>query len=231
MSQTVKIIDADGIIQEPIENQLQQYHYFPSIVYSVKKPEFLEVVKTVSDEYLAKCREDQKEIDDIYPVVMTDNFYDDSRVKEFSKYVGQTAWDILQGQGYAMDQFNTQFTEMWTQEHHKHSLMEQHIHGYGSQIIGFYFLETPENCSRVVFHDPKAGKVQLNLPELNSSNATLASNMINFLPEPGMFLFTNSWLPHSFGRHAADEPIKFVHFNLTIQQAQQVCLTPTAEII
>lgn len=231
MSQTVEIIDADGVIQEPIENQLEQYHYFPSIVYSVRKPEFLEAVKTVSDEYLAKRKEEQKEINDIYPVVMTDNFYDDPRVEEFSKYVGQTAWNILQGQGYAMDQFSTQFTEMWTQEHHKHSLMEQHIHGYGSQIIGFYFLETPENCSRVVFHDPKAGKVQINLPESNPSNATPASNMINFVPEPGMFLFTNSWLPHSFGRHAADKPIKFVHFNLTIQQSKQISIASAAEIV
>ena len=168
MSQTVEIIDANGVVQEPIESQLEQYHYFPSIVYSVKKPEFLDIVKTVSDELLAKRRKEQKEIDDIYPVVMTNNFYDDPRVEEFSKYIGQTAWNILQSQGYAMDQFNTQFTEMWTQEHHKHSLMEQHIHGYGSQIIGFYFLETPENCSRVVFHDPKPGKVQINLPESDS---------------------------------------------------------------
>jgi hypothetical protein len=68
VSQTVEIIDADGVIQEPIENQLEQYHYFPSIVYSVKKPEFLDIVKTVSDEYLAKRREEQKEIDDILSI-------------------------------------------------------------------------------------------------------------------------------------------------------------------
>ena len=231
MSQTVEIIDADGVIQEPIENQLEQYHYFPSIVYSIKKPEFLEVVKTVSDEYLAKRKEEQKEIDDIYPVVMTDSFYADSRIEEFSNYVGQTAWNILQNQGYAMEQFNTQFTEMWTQEHHKHSLMEQHIHGYGSQIIGFYFLETPENCSRVIFHDPRPAKVQINLPEADITQAMPASTMINFLPEPGMLLFTNSWLPHSFGRHAADKPIKFVHFNLSIQIAEKTCITSIAEVI
>jgi hypothetical protein len=58
-----------------------------------------------------------------------------------------------------------------------------------------------------------------------------ASNMINFLPEPGMLLFTNSWLPHSFGRHAADKPIKFVHFNLSIQIAEKTCITSIAEVI
>jgi uncharacterized protein (TIGR02466 family) len=125
------------------------------------------------------------------------------------------------------------FTEMWTQEHHKHSAMDAHVHGFGSQIVGFYFLETPEDCSRVVFHDPRAGKVQIDLPEQNINAATPASKAINFTPKPGMMIFANSWLMHSFTRHAADKPIKFVHFNLTvIQQPQtQTCNHNHAEVI
>jgi len=114
------------------------------------------------------------------------------------------------------------FTEMWTQEHHKHSAMDAHVHGFGSQITGFYFLETPEDCSRVVFHDPRAAKVQIDLPEQDMSMATPASKMINFTPKPGMMIFANSWLMHSFTRHAADLPIKFVHFNLTVIMQPQV---------
>jgi hypothetical protein len=231
MAQTIEIIDADGVTQTPTE-QMEQWNYFPSTLYVIQKPEFLEVVKQVSDELLAKRKEEMGEVNEIYPVVMTDNFYDDPKAKEFSEYVGQTAWNILQGQGYSMDQFNTQFTEMWVQEHYKHSLMEQHVHGYGSQLIGFYFLDCPENCSRLVIHDPRPGKVQNNLPETDVSVATYGSNMINFEPKPGMLVFANSWLPHSFGRHANDKPIQFVHFNLTVNYAPTLtaCQTP-AEII
>jgi hypothetical protein len=125
--------------------------------------------------------------------------------------------------------------EMWTQEHHKHSSMDQHTHGYGSQIVGFYFLEAPENSSRVVFHDPRMGKVQIDLPESDSNNATVASKMINFEPKPGLMIFANAWLAHSFTRHANDKPIKFVHFNLSVQIAQQVSanpeILPAAEVI
>jgi uncharacterized protein (TIGR02466 family) len=119
---------------------------------------------------------------------------------------------------------------VWTQEHHKHSLMEQHVHGFGTQLVGFFFLETPENCSRAMFHDPRGGKVQINLPEADMSVATPASNTINFAPEPGMMLISNAWLPHSFGRHGSDKPIKFVHFNLSVRY-NQTCAAPAAEVI
>jgi uncharacterized protein (TIGR02466 family) len=123
-----------------------------------------------------------------------------------------------------------QFTEMWTQEHYKHSVMEQHVHGYGSQIVGFYFIETPENCSRVVFHDPRSAKIQIDLPEQDMTMATPASKMINFVPKPGLLVFANAWLAHSFTRHASEQPIKFVHFNVSVLQAQEPAIPP-AEIV
>jgi hypothetical protein len=56
--------------------------------------------------------------------------------------------------------------------------------------------------------------------------------MVNFQPNPGLLIFANSWLPHSFSKHASDEPIKFVHFNLTVVPAQQnYAAAPSAEII
>jgi uncharacterized protein (TIGR02466 family) len=184
----------------------------------------------VSDEQLEVARK-ERGLDEIYPVVMTGNYYADARVTDFANFVGATAWNILQEQGYAMEDKVVQFTEMWTQEHHKHSSMEQHVHGFGVQIVGFYFLETPEDSSRVVFHDPRSGKVQNDLPEQNMVNATPASRMVNFEAKEGRLIFSNSWLPHSFTRHASDKPVKFVHFNLTVTQAHPTCTMPAAEII
>jgi uncharacterized protein (TIGR02466 family) len=166
---------------------------------------------------------------------MTNNFYGDPRMAEFSEFVGATAWNILNEQGYDMQNMAVSFTEMWTQEHHKHSAMDAHVHGFGSQIVGFYFLETPEDGSRVVFHDPRSAKVQIDLPERDMSAATPASKAINFTPKPGLMIFANSWLSHSFTRHAADKPIKFVHFNLTViptPATNNACdIPPAAEII
>lgn len=215
---------------ETPNTQLEVAYHFPCPIYIIERPDFLDAVKVVSDEQLEVARK-ERDLDELYPVVMSGNYYADARVTDFANFVGATAWNILQEQGYAMEDKVVQFTEMWTQEHHKHSSMEQHVHGFGVQIVGFYFLETPEDSSRVVFHDPRAGKIQNDLPEQNMVNATPASRMVNFEAKEGRLIFSNSWLPHSFTRHASDKPVKFVHFNLTVAQVQPTCTMPAAEVI
>lgn len=220
---------AESVAEVVKQTQLQVAYQFPCPIYIIERPDFLKAVGTISEEGLENQRKERK-LDDMYPVYMTENFFGDSRMAGFTEFVGGTAWNILNEQGYAMADKAVQFTEMWTQEHHKHSAMDQHVHGFGSQIVGFYFLETPENCSHLVFHDPRAAKVQIDLPEQDTSMASPASKMINFAPKPGMMIFANSWLAHSFTRHAVDLPIKFVHFNLTVVQAPQTAFT-AAEVI
>ena len=221
---------AEAVKEVVVQSQLQVAYHFPCPIYIIERPDFLEAVSIVSEESLDVQRK-ERDLNEIYPVYMTGNYYGDARMAKFTEFVGSTAWNILNEQGYAMQDKAVQFTEMWTQEHHKHSAMDAHVHGFGSQIVGFYFLETPEDSSRVVFHDPRAAKVQIDLPEQDMNMATPASKMINFEPKPGMMIFANSWLAHSFTRHASDKPIKFVHFNLTVIQQQQTCAMPPAEVI
>jgi uncharacterized protein (TIGR02466 family) len=227
-----KVCKAAEQVAEVIQNtQLQVAYHFPCPIYIIERPDFLEAVNTVSEEALEVQRTTQK-LDEIYPVYMSGNYFADPRIVEFSQFVGATGWNILNEQGYAMQDNGMSFMEMWTQEHHKHSAMDQHVHGFGSQIVGFYFLETPENCSKVVFHDPRFGKLQIDLSEQDTTKATPASKAINFTPKPGMMVFANAWLAHSFTRHASDLPIKFVHFNLSVIQQPQISpVPPAAEIV
>ena len=224
----------ESVAEGVLNTQLQVAYHFPCPIYLIERPDFLETVSTVSEESLEVSRK-ERDLNEIYPVYMTNNFYGDPRMADFTQFVGATAWNILNEQGYAMQDMAVAFTEMWTQEHHKHSAMDAHVHGFGSQIVGFYFLETPDEGSRVVFHDPRSAKVQIDLPERDMGAATPASKMINFTPKPGLMIFANSWLSHSFTRHAADKPIKFVHFNLTVipdPAANNTCnIPPAAEII
>jgi uncharacterized protein (TIGR02466 family) len=214
-----------------VSNEPQIFTYFPTLIYTINNPEFLEAARAVCDEHIEKAKSNH-DLNEIYPVYMTGSFYDDPRMEELSGFIGQTAWDILAGQGAAMTGLSTYFSEMWCQQHYKHSSMEQHVHGFGSQIVGFYFTQTPEDCSRVVFHDPRAGKMMSCLPEADVTMATPSSMMINFKPEPGMLIFTNSWLAHSFTRQAGEEPIQFIHFNLGVRQEMHVgCPAPAAEVI
>jgi hypothetical protein len=208
--------------------------YFPTMVYQIEKPEFLDSVRGVAESALVDVRKSAA-LNDIYPVHMTGNLFDTPDIIPFQYYVGATAYNILNDQGYKLDGFEPYFSEMWCQEHYKHSGMEQHVHGAGSQIVGFYFLDTPENCSRVVFHDPRPAKSMSSWVEQDTTKVTPASGMVNFTPRPGLLMFTNAWLPHSFSRHGSDEPIRFIHFNIGLRPlplaVHNTCVAPAAEII
>ena len=204
---------------------------FSAPIYMIEKPEFLSTARKVAKKFIAKRKKDV-DLNPLYPVYMTESLNYEPEMLELSNYIAQTAWNILLDQGYAMDSFNTYFTEMWCQEHHTMSLMERHIHGNGSVISGFYFLDCPKDGSRVLFHDPRDAKVISGLPENNMSALTAASNTANFEAKEGMIMLTNAWLPHSFSKNESKHPVRFIHFNISVSQVpQKSCHKDTAEVI
>ena len=132
--------------------QVNRYVCFPSTVFVVDKPDHVQLVSDVSKEYL-KRQEDDHQLDEIFPVYHTDNFSNDSRLTDFTSYVAQVAHDILDDQGYDMTNKRTYFSSMWLQDHHKNSLMEQHTHSFGSQLVGFFFLDTPTDAVSILCPD------------------------------------------------------------------------------
>ncbi len=192
--------------------------YFPTPIYTADRADFLVAMHAVSEEYLETERK-KRDLDEIYPLYMSGNYMNDPRAETFARTVATMAGEILDHQGYDISGFEIFFTEMWTQEHHKHSLMEQHTHGYGSQIVGFYFLEVPDGAPPAMFYDPRVSKMALDLPEKNPSEVSIASRMIHFTPKPGLLILTNAWVAHSFGRNPSDKPYKFIHFNIALQPA------------
>ena len=190
--------------------------HFPTGIYILEKPEYLDVVRKVSIESLEETRKQQKELNEIYPVCMSGDLSRDPRLKDFTQLVAQCAWEILNSEGYDVKNYGTYFTEFWCQEHHKHSMMEQHVHSYGSQLVGFYFIDCPEKCSMAQFHDPRSGKVQINLPERDMSKVTLASHSVLYPAKEGNLIFAPAWVPHTFTRNGSETPMRFIHFNVGI---------------
>jgi uncharacterized protein (TIGR02466 family) len=201
-------------MERKMSDTLEQMDYFASPVYVVTKPEFMDAVRTVSTRYEEASREHKKNPD--YVNLMTASYAHEPELEAFSQYISQTAWNILSSQGYNMDNLVTYFTEMWTQEHNHLSSMETHVHGYGVQISAFYFIDVPENSCKLVVHDPRPGKVIINLPEKNVNKITAGSHQIVFTPQPGTLIFANAWLPHSFTKNMSHESMRFVHMNLSV---------------
>jgi len=210
---------------------LNHWQYFVSSVYSIKKLEFLDdTLSATNDSIKSFLANKSNKVDEIYPAIQT-NIAQDERVNPLLDYVVNTAWNILSGQGYNMQGLSTYFTEVWAQSHKKYSAMDYHVHG-DCQLNAFYFLECPKDCPRFTIHDPRPGKVMMNLPEESYSVLSAASNMINFTPEAGTLMITNSWLPHSFTRNTTNTPFKFIHMNIATRPYVAAPEYPaTAEII
>jgi uncharacterized protein (TIGR02466 family) len=200
---------------------VEPFASFSSTIYTIIKTEFLDSVSKASNEALEEVKKEHKE-NEIYPSTMSTTLSGRVGIKEFEQFIAQVGWQVLDSQGYNMTAFNTIVTELWAQEHRKSSNMEQHVHPYGVQLSGFYFLDAPEEGCMVELHDPRAGKVIASLPAKDQTVVTAASNSIFIKPQPGMFVITNSWLPHSFTRNGSDTPVKFVHFNVSVIPAAPV---------
>lgn len=210
-------------------DEIQPWHYFTSPIYSFNKPEFLEAAKQVSEENLKKVKENQK-LNTIYPLYNTNYIHDDPRIENLVNYVVTMSHHILDSQGYDMSKYNMDIYDFWCQEHHKASGHERHIHN--SVISGFYFIDCPKDGCRLIIHESRQIKEYIQLIEKNPSEATYASNMVNFAPEEGQIIFTNSWLPHSFTKNESDQPFRMIHFNLGVIYTPQINIfTQNAEIV
>jgi hypothetical protein len=197
-----------------MNNEMSTQSLFPSNVYWIERPEYLDVAREVSYAYLAKTRKDTTS-NPVYPVHMTE-YMDDARLYPMIEYLCGTGWNILASQGYNMDGWTVICKEFWCQEHEKYSGHDEHVHGFGNQLTGIYCLDVPENSCQFIVHDPRPAKRQISMWAKDMNTLTEANQSVYFQMQPGMLYFTNSWLPHGFTRNANDNPFRFIHFNLGV---------------
>lgn len=199
--------------------------FFPSAVARDSLPEFLEPARAVLTEYLARVPSNS------WNVCQSESMFDE-RIDGLLARIAQASFEMLSDQGYEMKWSQTKVFEFWGQEFSRNGQHIEHIHANGSQITGFYFVDVPENSSLPSFFDPRPGKKQISLRQENPENVTYASEQIYMTVKPGDLMLFNSWLGHGFTRHESDQPFRFIHFNVTVENSN-ICrpLPPQVEII
>ena len=145
----------------------------------------------------------------------TNELLEDPEFRVFNKFILNTAKNVLDAQGFDLTNHKLKYTEMWVQEftrtgggHH-----DTHIH-WNNHISGFYFLKCSEKTSAPIFHDPRPGKMMIQLPEKEEDKITYASSKMVLKPKPGSLIMFNSFLPHQFPFDLGTEPFRFIHFNI-----------------
>jgi uncharacterized protein (TIGR02466 family) len=197
--------------------------FFPSAVARGSHPEFLHDATVVLDEYIAQVDPNQ------WNVCQSAAMFDD-RLKDLLQFIARTSFEMLAEQGYDMQRFRVSVTEFWGQQFTRHGQHIEHVHSLGAQITGFYFVSVPENSSHPVIFDPRPAKRQINLPQANAGTITYASDQIHFQIKPGDLILFNSWMSHGFFPHNSDEPFKFIHFNVGVDEIDHMLHNCQSEV-
>ena len=201
---------------------------FESCVYREELPQYVEKLNKICDSHIDKARENMKNLikerKEEYKVDVGDHglsyhsegiLFKAEGMQEFELLIRSTSKNILESQGFDMSKYEMEYTEMWVQEfadkgggHH-----ETHVH-WDNHMSGFYFLKCSNRTSVPIFHDPRPGRMMLNLPIKDHTKLCYAMERQIIKPKPGTLLMFNSYLPHEFKVDNGIDPFRFIHFNL-----------------
>jgi len=194
--------------------------YFKTPIWSEQKPEFLKSLNKATNKYIKAARTRDKKI-----IKDTNDFgyshhstplTNDNDFIDFRNYVGQKSWEFLDSHGYDMKQYQTMFSEMWTQEFSKRGGGHHAAHVHWNQhVSGFYFLKANEITSFPIFHEPRTGARTTKLkmkPEIKG--IVDGTELVHFRPQPGTLIIFPGYLEHEFSIDHGLEPFRFIHWNI-----------------
>ena len=205
--------------------------YFPTPVYSIMKPEFLDKAIKATDKFIDRAVKDKQtelkerkkwlgnkdylKVKDHGMSYHSTPLNGDPGLKELEQYIGATGINLMNEWGYNMEQYSMFFTEFWVQEFAKNGggHHDTHVH-WDNHISGFYFLKCSKYTSYPVFHDPRAGAMMTKLPQKDMSKVSPMSDQIHFVPKPGLLMFFPAYVPHQFAVDGGVDDFRFIHFNL-----------------
>lgn len=209
------------------ENKLICSTYFGSSIYYKEDPSWLKDLNKFSEKHITDAKkmnenfiierkkEFNKDIKDFALVHHSNILTKDKNFFSFIDYLILLSSQILDHQGYDLKNYALKMSEMWVQEFPKTGggNHNSHIHWNG-HISGFYFLKCSNRTSYPIFHDPRYGKMMIQLPEKNIKDVTEASEKINYRPSPGTLILFNSFMPHEFTVDNGLDTFRFIHFNI-----------------
>ena len=191
---------------------LRTEYFFPTCIHSASNPGYLDLMRYTHEKYINIARRSQEK-NNVYQFTVSDNYPRDKDIFPFVQFIKESCAQALVQQGYDTNVYDLEVVDLFSQEHEFASNMEPHFHN--NFFTALYFLDVPPNV-RALFYDPRDLKVYASIKEANINNSSPATSIINYMPEPGLLLITNSWLKHSFTRNPTSAPFKFIHMGINV---------------
>ena len=211
-------------------SNLKTISLFDTLIYQAEIPkylndkDFMSVCNEHTDKAIKNTQQKIEERQKKYNAAIKDHgmsyhseskLYEDDRFYNFELLVRNTAYNILTDQGFDLSNHTLDYTEMWIQKfaYDGGGHQDTHVH-WDNHISGFYFVDCSERTSKPIFHDPRQGRMMLNLPIKDHSKLCPAMERQIIKVKPGTLLMFNSWLPHQFSVDDGIDPFRFIHFNI-----------------
>ena len=211
-------------------SDLKTISLFDTLIYQAEIPKYLDdkdfmsVCNEHTDKAIKNTQQKIEERQKKYNVAIKDHgmsyhseskLYEDDRFDNFELLIRNTAYNILTDQGFDLSNHTLDYTEMWIQKfaYDGGGHQDTHVH-WDNHISGFYFVDCSERTSKPIFHDPRQGRMMLNLPIKDHSKLCPAMERQIIKVKPGTLLMFNSWLPHQFSVDDGIDPFRFIHFNI-----------------
>jgi len=196
-----------------------KFSFFSSCVYVEEDISWLELLNKFSDPYINEARENNKKLlfnnKDFGLAHHSVALMNDVNFLKFIEFISKASYSILDEQGYDLKDYSLVLRELWVQEFSKEGGGHHSIHTHwNGHVSGFYFLKCSDKTSFPIFHDPRPGKIMIQLPEKDVNKTTDASEKISVRLKPGTFVFFNSYLGHEFPVDHGIEQFRFIHFNI-----------------
>jgi len=193
--------------------------FFSSCIYVEEDTSWLDSLNKFSDKYIEEAKENNKKLfinnKDFGLTHHSNSLTGNINFLKFIEFISKRSYLILDEQGYDLNNYSLSVNDLWVQEFSKEGGGNHSTHTHwNGHMSGFYFLKCSDKTSFPIFHDPRPGKMMVQLPEKDTIKITDASEKIPFRPKPGIFVFFNSYLGHEFVVDHGIEPFRFIHFNI-----------------
>jgi hypothetical protein len=188
---------------------MEHFDYFPSRVYRDERPDLVQQVLHISEQYLDQVRNKNSLFS------QSSNLGREYGLRQFSDYLLLSTNNILREQGYQVEKYDFYVSGLWAQEIVNGGSTVSQIYK-NSQICGWFFLELPKTDISVIYQDTRLNKNMIELDFIQNDNITFATNTICFNNlKLGTVLFSNSWMEQKIISNETDSPTKCIHFTIS----------------
>lgn len=134
---------------------------------------------------------------------------------EFVKIISQNSLEVATALHWDLTKFFMEITGCWAIVNGK--MASNSVHNHPNSILsGVYYLQAPENCGAISFHDPRSAAQMLMPPMTEFSPWTLPK--ISYKPQAGTMLLFPSWLSHNVEMNMSEKVRISLSFNIGMSQ-------------